>query len=126
MFPNVTSIILGGALSALICEVMRMMFRFQRFNMLYTITFIPLSIILPSIVYMNAFPYYGALAGITYVFTLIGSIVGAVGYVTVLSACMIRNTEIKRRFFYCTIAFVMIGIMSVYLVSGVIPHPQIE
>lgn len=125
MFPDIFSLVIGAILSITLCELIVRLCGIKRFAFTYTISFMIFLIIIPFITRIYAFPYTGALSGMQGIGVAVSSFWGMLFYVGTWCVCVMTDTERKRRFIYCIIAFYLLAALSLYYMNSAALRPII-
>lgn len=114
MLADIISILAGGIVTLIFCELLTRHTRIVRFKVLYSAFFFFCVTFMPSILRVIAFPYNGALAGMTFIVTLLGTLAGILAYAGMLSICVLADIEIKRRSILSIAAFFIANVIVMY------------
>ena len=125
IFPGMFTLVAGGLLSILLCELIKRVCRLKRFGIWYTVLFMPFVLFTPAIIYLYLFPYSGVMNGMSYFPALLATAVGLLFYLGSFSVALMSTMNERRRFMYCLIAFYMASTAFLIYLNSDSLHPAI-
>lgn len=118
ILPDAVALVAGGLLAMVIFEVLQRLVKFKRFTTAWMLIFVPVGLLMPSVLRVLIFPYTGAMSGMNYIATTVATFVAMIFYVGTFCWATLVDMPEQRRLIYCLIAFYIVGITFLFYMAS--------